>query len=634
MKGIKIHKRIASFCITLVLMVTAFAVPISTNAATVPVTVKVTKAGQIVDTMTYEGVKVNAVYIPRNDSNASEMWDDPVYCCAALIKKFYEAVYGCTVYNLWPGSTPLCDNGTFSKVKVPEVGDIYGNSSHWAIVKQINGSEVVLFEQNWTWYDNNGCYAKYNRTVDLNNLESDVSFFRYSGADVPSKPVITTDYASQEGVAKSFSWTTGKKTASSTLNIYSYNSKGTYGSSNLISSTSNIRGGHTSIVLDKGHYTVQVINYSSSNRSAASAFKEFFVVGQPLASSVKLGVKSITVIAGETKTVTSHMLPENTNDILTWTSSDNSIATVSNSGLVTGIKAGTVTITSKAVSGVKAVCTVKVKPKTVKNVKVSSSSKSSITLKWSAVGDISGYRLYMYDSAKKKYVKIADIKTNLYKICGLKWAKKYKFKVRAYKKTNGKGYLGNYSSVLTAYTRPDKARNLTAVTKSASRINLSWTGVYGADGYAVYASADNGKFIKITEVSGKKHSVKLKKLKTGASYIFKVKTIKKISNRSVYSACSNKAYAVTKPGKVKNITAVKDLNGNVTLSWKNVNGASKYKIYMFDGNKYRCVKNVSSPKTKTKIKYLSEGTHIFKIRAYKIYGGYKYYGKYSSKVSV
>lgn len=632
MQGIKIHKRIVSICIALILMVTAYAVPISTKAATVPVTVKVAKEGQVVDTMTYKGVKVNAIYIPRNDSNTSEMWDDPVYCCAALIKKFYLAVYGCTVYNLWPGSTPLCDAGYFTKVKTPQVGDIYGNSSHWAIVKQINGSEVVLFEQNWTWYDNNGCYAKYNRTVNLNNLESDVSFFRYSGADANTKPVLTTDYASMEGVLRGFSWTTGSKTTSSTLNIYNYSSSGAYGSDDLISSTESVIGGYTELTLPMGHYAAQVINYSGSDNGVSSNIAEFYVVGQPLASSVTLGANALTVVAGQAKTVTSKMLPENTNDILTWTSSDDSVATVSNRGVVTGVNAGAVTITSKAVSGVKAVCTVTVKPKTVTNLRVSGSSKTSVTLSWDTAGDVSGYRVFRYDTSKKKYVKIADLKTNSYKILGLKKASAYKFKVRAYKKAHGKHYLGKYSSVLTACTRPDKAKNLTAVTKSASCIKLSWTGISGANGYAVYADANGDKCTNLATVSGKKHSVKLKKLKAGTTYTFKVKAIKKISGVKVYSGASKKAYATTKPGKVKSVTAKKDSGGNVTISWRQVNGAEKYMIYMQEGKTYRCVKTVSSSKSKAKIKYLTAGKHKFKIRALKLYGGYKYYGKYSDEV--
>ncbi len=630
----KLHKRIASALITLVLTLSAIAAPISSSAATEAVTVKVTKVGQVVDTMKYEGVTVNAVYTPRNNSNAAEMWDDPVYCCAALVKKFYNAVYGITVYNLWPGSTPLSDSGTFSKVKTPAVGDIYGNSSHWAIVKKINGNEVVLFEQNWTWYDDNGCYAKYNRTVNLKNLESDVSFFRYSGADIPQKPVITTDYASQDGVKKSFSWTTGSKTAKSTLYIYNYNSLGSYTSDDLVSTTAGITSGSASLLLPKGHYVARVINYSSSSKSATSDFKEFFVVGQPLASSVKLGVNSLTMTAGDTKTVSSKMLPDNTNDILTWTSSDNSVATVSNSGAVTAIKAGKVTITSKAVSGVKAVCTVKVKPKAVTGFKVTASSKSALTLAWNSDSDVSGYRIYKYDGSKKKYVKIADLKKNTLTVSWLNKASKYKFKIRAYRTYKGKNYFSKYSKVISGYTRPDKVKNLTAYTKSASSVKLAWTGVSGSDGYEIYGSADGGKYVKLKTVSGKKKSVTLKKLKSGTVYTFKVRTVKKFSSVSVLSGGSKKAYASTKPGKVKNVTGKKVDDSSVKLSWSPVKGASGYNIYMLDGNGYRYVKTVSASKIKAKIKNLSNKSYTFKVRAYKAYSGATLYGKYSSATVV
>ena len=174
-----------------------------------------------------------------------------------------------------------------------------------------------------------------------------------------------------------------------------------------------------------------------------------------------------------------------------------------------------------------------------------------------------------------------------------------------------------------------------AETNSASSISLSWTSVYGADAYDIYASADSGKFKKLASVSGSKSSVKLKKLKAGASYAFKIKTVKKLSGVSVYSSNSKKAYATTKPGKVKNVKAQKASNGNITLTWNHVNGAAKYQIYMLNGNKYKRVKTVSSPKTKTKIKNLSANKQYkFKIRAYKKYNGFKYYGKYSSKVKV
>lgn len=59
--------------------------------------VEVKKTGQVVDE--FQGV--NAVYRPGK-------WDgnDKTYSCAALVKKYYQARYGFTPYNLFSGATP------------------------------------------------------------------------------------------------------------------------------------------------------------------------------------------------------------------------------------------------------------------------------------------------------------------------------------------------------------------------------------------------------------------------------------------------------------------------------------------------------------------------------------------------
>ena len=65
-------------------------------------------------------------------------------------------------------------------------------------------------------------------------------------------------------------------------------------------------------------------------------------------SSISLNFKTIYLDIGETKTVTARVYPSNaTNRTVTWSSSNNNIATVSN-GTVTGISTGTVTITATA----------------------------------------------------------------------------------------------------------------------------------------------------------------------------------------------------------------------------------------------------------------------------------------------
>ena len=78
-------------------------------------------------------------------------------------------------------------------------------------------------------------------------------------------------------------------------------------------------------------------------------------------TGVSLNKSTTSVEVGHNTTLIATVMPNNaTNKNVTWTSSDESVATVSN-GLVTGVKAGTATITVKTVDGNKtATCTVNV----------------------------------------------------------------------------------------------------------------------------------------------------------------------------------------------------------------------------------------------------------------------------------
>lgn len=79
-------------------------------------------------------------------------------------------------------------------------------------------------------------------------------------------------------------------------------------------------------------------------------------------TGVSLNKTETTIAAGASETLTATVAPSNaTNKAVTWATSDAKIATVDNAGKVTGVAAGTATITVKTADGGKtATCQVTV----------------------------------------------------------------------------------------------------------------------------------------------------------------------------------------------------------------------------------------------------------------------------------
>ena len=84
------------------------------------------------------------------------------------------------------------------------------------------------------------------------------------------------------------------------------------------------------------------------------------------AEGVTLDKTTLNLTEGETATLSATVSPENTTDkTVTWTSSDATVASVNTGGVVTGLKAGTATITVSTINGLTATCDVTVKAATV-----------------------------------------------------------------------------------------------------------------------------------------------------------------------------------------------------------------------------------------------------------------------------
>lgn len=152
----------------------------------------------------------------------------------------------------------------------------------------------------------------------------------------------------------------------------------TWKSSNEKVATVNSKGVITAVAAGTATIT------ATSGDTNASVHCKVTVTQAP--TGVSLSSKTLKVGIGKTKTLKATVKPENvSNKNVSWKSSDTKIATVSDDGVVKGIKAGNVKITATTMDGrFTATCTVTVYT-AVKSVKL---NKTSLTLKYGSTTTI------------------------------------------------------------------------------------------------------------------------------------------------------------------------------------------------------------------------------------------------------
>lgn len=124
------------------------------------------------------------------------------------------------------------------------------------------------------------------------------------------------------------------------------------------------------IGLKNGKVTLSATAADGSNANASATV----YVGPILAESITLDKTSSMIMEGESFSLIATIMPLDTNNkSVTWSSSDNNVATVSTSGKVTGIKAGQakITVTTNDGSNLSASCSVTVYNLTVSNIELS-----------------------------------------------------------------------------------------------------------------------------------------------------------------------------------------------------------------------------------------------------------------------
>lgn len=271
--------------------------------------------------------------------------------------------------------------------------------------------------------------------------------------------------------------------------------------------------------------------------------------------------------------------------------------------------------------------------------KYTSNAYDKIRLSWSAVNGATGYCIYRKAEGDKNYKKIGTINGNgnvSFTDKNLKCCEKYYYSVRGFRTVNGKNYEGEYGKTIQAYTNPAKPKLISTQSIGYNTIQVNWNQVEGATGYTLYRKT-TGKYIKLLDITGnKKTSCQDQTVVTGEKYTYTVRAFCKKGDVIRYSSCGNGISGSAYPAKVK-IDGSKSVSYNsAKVMWKEVDGASGYRIYRKKSNdkKYKFLAKVSGIDNVT---YIDKSTecginYYYVVKAYRTEGGKDYFGPYSEVI--
>ncbi|HMG94497.1 MAG TPA: Ig-like domain-containing protein [Chryseolinea sp.] len=204
------------------------------------------------------------------------------------------------------------------------------NASHGTAINKFN------FGSGWT-HAANTADPFFMSTASFSNTSSNAVTLQFSG----NKVELYTAKASHHGIA-AVSIDGGTETY---VDLYS-------------ASRQDYVSVYNSVLAD-GNHTIKIRVTGTKNSAATGTyvivdFIKVYSLSGTAVTGVAVAPATVTIGPGSTQQLTATVSPSAaTNKNVTWTSSNNSVATVSSTGLITGVAAGAATITAKTVDGEK-----------------------------------------------------------------------------------------------------------------------------------------------------------------------------------------------------------------------------------------------------------------------------------------
>ena len=231
-----------------------------------------------------------------------------------------------------------------------------------------------------------------------------------------------------------------------------------------------------------------------------------------------------------------------------------------------------------------------------------SNTIASLTLKWNAVTDVTGYEIYRAGT-DGKYSKITTVTSTSYVDTNVKNNTQYSYKIKAYNAAGASAF-----STVASLKKTQISVSKLKADANGSKVQLSWTGgVTGAEGYVIYRRTEGGSYTELGRTSGNTYS---DTISAGIKYYYAVAVY---SGSRTEDKCPEVGvmYLATPSG-----LSVSNTIASLTLKWNAVKGATGYEIYRAgtDGKYSKITTVTSTSYVDTSVKNNTQ--YSYKIKAY------------------
>lgn len=257
---------------------------------------------------------------------------------------------------------------------------------------------------------------------------------------------------------------------------------------------------------------------------------------------------------------------------------------------------------------------------------VRAAGATSVKLSWNKVkgttstGYVNGYAIYRSTAKDGTFKKIATINsgtTITYTDTKLTTGATYYYKICAFSKVNNKPVYGAFSKVRSQKVVPGKpAVKITAT--DYTTLTLSWGAISECTGYRIYRSEQkDGTFKSLGDVSSSQTTYADKKVETGKTYYYKVRSYVTVNNKRIYGSYSDVVSAVPVLNKPTGLQAIMLEQNQVKLIWNAVPGAETYTILRSTAanGKYKIASEICTTNYFVDTNVVGGNTYYYKVFA-------------------